>query len=150
MTERSRRNTESNDHVRRRIAKPLVASAVAAGLGVLGAWSPAAAQAHGAAVSAVSQTVLAAAPKAPAAGAQQVTMMNLAFSPSTLTVSKGTTVTWTNNDAAPHTVTSSGSGPLNSGTLNQGASYSYTFTTPGTYAYVCSIHPFMQGTVVVQ
>ncbi|MGW2253946.1 cupredoxin domain-containing protein [Kitasatospora sp. NPDC001660] len=150
MPERSPRNTKSNDSARRRIGKPLVAAAVAVGLGALGAWSPAVAPSHGVAASAVSQTVPAAVPKAAAAGAQQVTVVNYAFSPSTLTVSAGTTVTWTNNDADAHTVTSSGSGPLNSGTLNQGASYSYTFTTPGTYAYICSIHPFMHGTVVVQ
>ncbi|MFF2142952.1 cupredoxin domain-containing protein [Kitasatospora sp. NPDC058190] len=150
MTEISRRNTRSNDNARRRIARPLVAAVVAAGLGALGAGGTAAAPSHGVAASAVSQTVLTAAPKAPAAGAQQVTIANYAFAPSTLTVSTGTTVTWTNNDSDAHTVTSTGSGPLNSAPLNQGASYSYTFTTPGTYAYICSIHPFMHGTVVVQ
>ncbi|MFJ2867705.1 cupredoxin domain-containing protein [Kitasatospora sp. NPDC087314] len=150
MTEISRRNTKSNDHASRRVARLLVAATVAAGLGALGAGGSVAAQSHGVAASAVSQTVLTAVPKAPAAGAQQVTIANYAFSPSTLTVSTGTTVTWTNSDTDSHTVTSSGSGPLASGVLNQGASYSYTFTMPGTYAYICSIHPFMQGTVVVQ
>ncbi|MFE7530516.1 cupredoxin family copper-binding protein [Kitasatospora sp. NPDC057542] len=150
MTETSRRNTKTNDNARRRIARPLVAAVVAAGLGALGAGGPVAAQSHGVAAPSVSQTVLTAVPKAPAAGAQQVTIANYAFSPGTLTVSTGTTVTWTNNDTDTHTVTSSGSGPLASGMLGQGASYSYTFTTPGTYAYICSIHPFMHGTVVVQ
>ncbi|MFH8384837.1 cupredoxin family copper-binding protein [Kitasatospora sp. NPDC018058] len=150
MTETSRRNTKSNDNARRRIARPLVAAAVAAGFGALGAGGAVAAQSHSVAASAVPQTVLTAVPKAPAAGAQQVTIANYAFAPSTLTVSAGTTVTWTNSDSDTHTVTSSGSGPLDSGTLNHGASYSYTFTTPGTYAYICSIHPFMHGTVVVQ
>ncbi|MGW3043035.1 cupredoxin domain-containing protein [Kitasatospora sp. NPDC001159] len=150
MTEISRRNTKSKDNVRRRIARPLVAAAVAAGLGALGAGGSVAAPSHGVAASTVSQTVLTAVPRAPAAGAQQVTIANYAFSPSTLTVSKGTTVTWTNSDTDSHTVTSSGSGPLDSGTLNQGASYSYTFTMSGTYDYTCSIHPFMHGTVVVQ
>ncbi|MBO1415080.1 cupredoxin family copper-binding protein [Streptomyces sp. FH025] len=150
MTERSRRQTKSNDHARRRIARPLVAAAVAAGLGALGAWSPAAAPSQGVAATAVSQTVLTSAPRALAAATQSVTIANFAFSPGTLTVSKGTTVTWTNNDTDTHTVTSSGGGPLNSSPLAKGASYSYTFTTAGTFAYICSIHPFMHGTVVVQ
>ncbi|MBV2156655.1 cupredoxin family copper-binding protein [Kitasatospora sp. SUK 42] len=148
MTETSRRNTKSNDSTRRRIARPLAAAAIAVGLGAVGVC-PAVAQPQGVAASAVSQTVLTAVPKAPAA-AQQVAIKNFAFSPGTITVSKGTTVTWTNNDTDAHTVTSSGSSPLNSGTLAKGASYSYTFNTPGTFAYICSIHPFMHGTVVVQ
>jgi plastocyanin len=69
------------------------------------------------------------------------------FSPSTLTVGTGDTVAWTNNGAQPHDVTGSG---LASGTLQPGQGYSHTFTSPGTYSYICSIHPFMKGTVTVQ
>ncbi|MEV6740819.1 cupredoxin family copper-binding protein [Streptomyces sp. NPDC051104] len=149
MTERSSTNTDGNGHARNRIARPLVAAGAAVGIATLGAWTPAGAPSHGAAASMVSQVVLKATPKSPAAAAQHVTMANFAYSPATLTVGEGTTVSWTNNDATPHTVTSSGSGPLNSGTLNKGGSYNYTFNTPGTYAYYCTIHPFMHGTVVV-
>ncbi|WP_241777745.1 cupredoxin family copper-binding protein, partial [Streptomyces sp. CT34] len=88
-----------------------------------------------------------ASPGAPAA-ANHVTIAGFAFSPSTLTVSKGTTVTWTNEDRAPHTVT--GSGGLNSPTLGSGGSYTFTFKTAGTFSYYCAIHPSMHGTVVVK
>lgn len=86
-------------------------------------------------------------PSAPAA-ANHVTIAGFAFSPSTVTVGKGTTVTWTNNDQAPHTVT--GSGGLNSPTLGRGATYSFTFKSTGTFSYICTIHPSMHGTVVVK
>lgn len=89
------------------------------------------------------------APVVPAAG-DTVAIKNFAFGPATLAVKMGTTVTWTNQDADPHTVTSQGSGgPLKSAALTTGQSYSYTFTTPGTYAYLCTIHPFMTAKVTV-
>ncbi|MEU6773807.1 cupredoxin family copper-binding protein [Streptomyces sp. NPDC046759] len=79
-----------------------------------------------------------------------VAMKNFAFAPATLKVKVGTKVTWTNEDTDAHTVTSSGSGgPLHSTALDTHASYSYTFTKPGTYAYLCTIHPFMIATVEV-
>ncbi|MFI6062310.1 cupredoxin family copper-binding protein [Streptomyces sp. NPDC051286] len=87
---------------------------------------------------------------APAA-ANAVTIKNFAFSPAKLTVKAGTKVTWTNTDADTHTVTSKqgSGGPLKSGGLATNATYSYTFTKPGTYAYYCTIHPFMTATVAV-
>ncbi|MET8956757.1 cupredoxin family copper-binding protein [Streptomyces sp. NPDC004533] len=89
------------------------------------------------------------APAAPVNG-NAVAIKNFAFSPTTLKVKAGTTVTWTNQDTDPHTVTSTGSGgPLHSAALATHATYSYTFTKPGTYAYLCTIHPFMTGTVEV-
>jgi len=80
--------------------------------------------------------------------ASSVSISNFAFSPTSLTVKKGTTVTWTNNDSVPHTVTGDNGGP-SSGSISSGTSYSYTFTTTGTFAYHCTIHPSMHGTVVV-
>ncbi|MEO7195387.1 MAG: cupredoxin family copper-binding protein [Pseudonocardiaceae bacterium] len=77
-----------------------------------------------------------------------VSIMNFAFSPATVTMKAGTTVTWTNHDQDAHTV-SAMSGAFHSATLNTGQSYSYTFTTPGRFDYLCTIHPFMLGTVVV-
>lgn len=89
------------------------------------------------------------APAAPVAG-NAVAITGFAFAPAALTVKMGTTVTWTNKDADAHTVTSQGSGgPLKSDALSTGQSYSYTFTTPGTYSYLCTIHPFMTATVTV-
>ncbi len=77
-----------------------------------------------------------------------VAIQNFAFSPATVTVKAGTVITWTNQDQDAHTVTSI-NGPLKSPTLNNGQSFHYTFTTPGTFAYVCTIHPLMTATVMV-
>jgi plastocyanin len=86
---------------------------------------------------------------APARGTT-VAIKNFAFAPGTLTVKTGTTVTWTNQDTDAHTVTSQKSGgPLRSPALGTGKSYSYTFTKAGSYAYLCTIHPFMTATVTV-
>lgn len=79
-----------------------------------------------------------------------VAIKNFAFAPGTLTVKAGTTVTWTNQDTDAHTVTSQkAGGPLRSPALGTGKSYSYTFTKAGSYAYLCTIHPFMTATVTV-
>ena len=80
-----------------------------------------------------------------------VSIQNFAFNPSDITVSVGTMVTWTNNDTVAHTVTSLSGAPVafDSSTVTPGGTYSYTFTTPGTYPYYCKIHPFMLGNVTV-
>lgn len=78
-----------------------------------------------------------------------ITIVNFAFSPASVTVPAGTTITWTNQDTAPHTVTSD-TGLWDSGTVNTGGSYSRTFSTPGTFPYHCAIHPFMKAEVIVQ
>ena len=88
------------------------------------------------------------APGAPVAG-DQVSIDNFAFAPATLTVAAGTTVTWTNRDEEPHTVAAS-DGSFHSPGMGTGATYSHTFSAPGTFEYVCSIHPMMRGTVVVK
>jgi amicyanin len=79
--------------------------------------------------------------------ANQVSIKDFKFQPAILHVKAGVAVTWTNLDEEPHTVVG---GPLRSAVLAGGqASYSFTFSKPGTYTYQCSIHPFMHGTVVV-
>jgi plastocyanin len=82
-----------------------------------------------------------------------VAIVNYGFHPTTLTVSKGTTVTWVNMDFVQHTVTAgTEQAPTNlfdSHELNHMQSFSYTFSTPGTYTYYCDIHPNMMGTIVV-
>ncbi|GAA1802786.1 hypothetical protein GCM10009835_22060 [Planosporangium flavigriseum] len=83
----------------------------------------------------------------PAATAS-VVIKNFAFSPAAVTVAVGTTVTWSNRDQAAHTVTASG-GAFKSPTLDPGDTFRFTFTKAGRYAYLCTIHPFMTGTVVV-
>ncbi|MDD4988851.1 MAG: cupredoxin family copper-binding protein [Candidatus Pacebacteria bacterium] len=78
-----------------------------------------------------------------------VSISGFKFNPAQLTVKAGTKVTWTNQDSVPHTVTSDSENVLNSPRLSQGQSFSFTFTTPGTYAYHCEVHPMMRATVVV-
>ncbi len=70
------------------------------------------------------------------------------FMSAALTVAPGTSVTWKNLDAEPHTVVSV-DGTFRSGALDQGDTFSFTFTKPGTYKYVCSIHPQMVATIIV-
>jgi plastocyanin len=91
---------------------------------------------------------------APAAGAQgkttTVSIKNFAFSPANITVAPGTTVTWVNNDQTAHTATATDpAGTFDSGAVQPGQSYSFTFDKPGTYTYHCEIHPDMTGTVTV-
>lgn len=81
------------------------------------------------------------------AGEANVEIVDMSFRPTTITVPVGTTVTWNNMDTT-HTVTSD-TGLFDSGILPQRQFWSYTFTEPGTYAYHCSIHTSMTGTVVV-
>lgn len=86
----------------------------------------------------------------PAAG--KINIANMAFSPSQITVAKGGTVTWTNNDSTTHTVTDdlSNVGGPDSGDIAPGSSYSFTFNKTGSFQYHCSIHPSMRGTIVVK
>ena len=79
-----------------------------------------------------------------------VSIDNFSFSPATLTVKAGTTVTWTNRDDIPHGIASSNSAFKRSQALDTDDSYSFTFTAPGTYQYFCYLHPHMVGSVVVQ
>ena len=88
-------------------------------------------------------------PAAAADKAQQVAIYNYKFDPAVLTVPEGTTVVWTNKDEVPHTVTSTDKRFTSSGALDTSDTYSYTFTTAGTYSYFCTLHPFMTGKVVV-
>jgi plastocyanin len=78
-----------------------------------------------------------------------VSVIDLTFEPATIEVDAGATVTWTNDDSVPHTVTARGDA-FNSGVLMSGDSFSQTFATPGSYDYFCAIHPSMTGTVVVR
>jgi len=79
----------------------------------------------------------------------QVVISNMSFSPRTLTVAAGTRVTWVNRDGDSHSVESRDKGFTSSPLLNTGDKYSYTFTTPGTYAYYCAVHASMTGMIVV-
>jgi len=78
-----------------------------------------------------------------------VTMSNLAFSPATLTVKVGTTVTWTNNDTSMTYNIISDSGVFQSSDLVPTETFSYTFNNVGTFAYHCGIYTYMKGSIVV-
>ena len=83
-----------------------------------------------------------------------VAISGFSFSPQTLRVRVGTTVTWTNMDGVPHSVVSGTSntpgGVFESPLLGQGQSFSYTFNALGTYVYNCGPHPYMTGTIIVE
>jgi plastocyanin len=81
--------------------------------------------------------------------ATEVKIDNFSFGPATLTVPVGTTVTWTNRDDIPHTVVSNDK-VFKSKVMDTDEKFSYAFAKAGTYAYFCSIHPKMTGTIVVQ
>jgi len=85
----------------------------------------------------------------PPATTADVKIDNFVFTPQTLTVAAGTTVTWTNKDDIPHTAVST-EGVFKSKVMDTDEKFSYTFTKAGTYPYFCSIHPKMTGKVVVQ
>jgi len=79
----------------------------------------------------------------------EVKIDNFAFAPQRIVVKAGTTITWINADDAPHTVVSTAK-LFRSSALDTTDKFSFTFATPGTYEYFCSLHPHMTGTVVVE
>jgi len=85
-----------------------------------------------------------------AAPASAVSIDNFTFGPQSVTMKTGTTVTWTNKDDIPHGIASANNAFTKSKALDTDDSYSFTFTTPGTYQYFCYIHPHMTGTIVVE
>ncbi|HEX4702788.1 MAG TPA: cupredoxin family copper-binding protein [Pseudonocardiaceae bacterium] len=98
----------------------------------------------------IAMPAAAAAPAATPGNAIAVTIQNYAFAPASLAIPAGTTVVWTNKDTAPHTVTvSSGPVTFSSPNLQQGDTFTYTFTQPGTYKYYCAVHPYMTASVTV-
>ncbi len=79
----------------------------------------------------------------------QVTIRNFDFQPMAVSLPVGGEVTWKNLDGEPHTVTST-DGSFRSEALDEGDSYSFRFTRPGVYSYICTIHPKMRATVTVR
>jgi plastocyanin len=101
-------------------------------------------------IAACTLLIVAVAMVAPARAADsKVKIDNFTFSPRQLTVKSGTTVTWANDDDIPHTVTST-TQAFKSGALDTDQTFSFTFTTPGSYKYYCALHPHMTGTIVVE
>jgi amicyanin len=85
---------------------------------------------------------------APATGSASVDIKNFEYLPPTVAVKTGTVVTWTNSDAAPHTVTAEDKS-FDSGGMSKDQTYKHTFDKPGTFKYICTYHSNMHGTVVV-
>jgi plastocyanin len=109
------------------------------------------AQSHSAAVSRAGSAIVALSMPhqiAHAASDTTVTIADFSFTPASITIHVGDTVTWTNHGPSAHTATAN-NGSFNTGVLQKGQSGSHTFNTAGTFSYICSIHPFMHGTVVV-
>ena len=84
-----------------------------------------------------------------AASPATVQIDNFAFAPATLTITAGTTVTWKNDDDSPHRIGDK-NGTFKSAALDTDDTFSHTFTVPGEYAYICTIHPYMAGTIIVK
>ena len=85
---------------------------------------------------------------APQGNTAAVSISKFAFVPASITISAGQSITWTNADPVAHTSTSDNK-VWDSGSLSPNGTFSTTFSQPGTYAYHCTIHPFIRGTVVV-
>ena len=104
-----------------------------------------------AALAALGTTAVAASlPRAARADDATVIIDNFAFVPAEMTVAAGTKVTFTNHDDIPHTVVGTQHPPaFRSPPLDNGESFSFTFATAGSFAYFCSLHPHMQGMIVV-
>ena len=80
---------------------------------------------------------------------QSVAIRMFAFTPQVIIVTPGTTVTWTNADEDPHTVTANDK-TFHSAAMDENEKFTFTFTKPGEYAYFCSLHPHMTGKVIVK
>jgi amicyanin len=96
----------------------------------------------------------AAAPAKTAASAETsdaatVSISQMRFNASTVTIKAGGSVTWTNSEGVPHTVTAD-DGSFGSSRLSAGDTFSHTFNEPGTYTYYCQLHPMMRATIVVE
>jgi len=90
-------------------------------------------------------------PKGTGPGTNEVWIQGMAFSPADITVTAGTTITWTNKENLPHTVTRTDSpGSFDSGTLGNNGIFSLKFNTVGTFTYFCKIHSTMTGSVTVK
>jgi plastocyanin len=88
-------------------------------------------------------------PDSTAQGSPLIHIINFAFQPAATCLDVGTTATWLNDDTQAHTSTAD-QGEWNSPLLNPGSSFTFTFAQAGTFAFHCTPHPFMQGTIVVR
>jgi amicyanin len=87
--------------------------------------------------------------EAKAEAAPSVHIDNFTFAPQEITITRGTTLTWVNDDDIPHTIAATNQA-FRSKAMDTEQMFSFTFTEPGTYEYFCSLHPHMQGKVIVK
>ena len=125
----------------RRVLVPLLLTAIVIAIGAAGIVLLSGDASGGASASSAQ-------PQSAATGAVTVDIADFKFKPIDVTLKAGGKVTWVNRDASPHTATQAGG--FDTGTLPKGASKTETFAKPGTYAYICALHPFMKGTVIVR
>jgi plastocyanin len=85
-----------------------------------------------------------------AAGCAEVTMQDIKFEPANVTIDAGQTVTWTNDDSVGHDVTGDDFKSGDPGAMQNGDTFEHTFDTAGTFDYVCTVHPGMEGSVTVK
>jgi plastocyanin len=102
------------------------------------------------AVAAAAESAAATDDAAATADATMVDIKDFAYDPAAIEIPVGSTVTWTNSDTVPHTVTAFDRAALQSGTLDGGATFSQTFEAPGTIDYFCEFHADMKGSLVIQ
>jgi plastocyanin len=140
----------STDPIRRPVVvgRPLIAVLVAAAVSV-GAAAFAVGRGVASDSGGTSTAAATAATTPPPGGAAAVGIHDFSFDPQTITVKAGAAVAWTNGDPSPHSVKSA-DGSFVSQNLQTGQTYSTVFAAPGTFPYVCGIHSFMAGTVVVE
>jgi plastocyanin len=134
------------------IKRGLIAAGFIVGLAATGCGASPQARTHPTATGhspAVASAATASSAPVKVVATNSVAIKNFAFSPPTIMVKPGTRVTWVNHDEDAHTVTFTSSLKVASSPLQGNQSFSYTFQTPGTYTYICSIHPYMHGTVIV-
>jgi plastocyanin len=86
----------------------------------------------------------------PAAGGTEVSMENIKFNPQNVTIDAGDTVTWVNDDSVGHDVTADDFKSGDPGAMQNGDTFEHTFDAAGTFDYVCTVHPGMEGTVTVR
>jgi plastocyanin len=132
------------------VPRMLIALVISAALLVAGCGSSSKDNSTAAAPAAT--TAAATTPAAPSgnAGAVAISMKNISFSPKSVTVKVGQTVTWTNDDSVDHNVTADNNEFSASDNFGKGKTFSYKPTKAGTIKYNCTIHPGMEGTLIVQ
>jgi plastocyanin len=131
----------------RRLMIPVLVLSAALAAGACSSGSTATPNAPASVAPAASSSAPASAPASAASGTS-VDIKGFAFAPPTISAKVGDAVTWTNQDSVPHTVTFDDKS-VDSGNMAQGATFNHTFDKAGTFAYHCSIHPQMTGTVTV-